>query len=729
MKGYLRRSYARSFVSLIAALIAVSALSSTALGAPQVVTYFDLPKANTGVLKDQGNFNATALGRLDVLVGAEWIREYYTTTGRWDPSPASILYPGRLRPVDLHAPIPSLVGVAQPWPQGTSGNENWIIRPNIANWNQVLDGPDPENPLHGKRHSFQGIASSRGFLFVTVGGRQEPQLPGGDVTRWNGLSFFDGTDDPGDAFDPADNVGKELYSAGTGPLDPELRNAVPEGVEIAVTSPASPGSPGEFLFVANYCGEDAGGFVLVQNITNILRVNANARYLIPVYEHLGNYIDTTAPTSGPAARLGPEVPSSYFAGLNGINGVNKIRPVHVVRVKDDPMFPNRNRLLLIIGVNLDPVRLEPGDGSNCPVGAHCYPSSPVPMDTDNGTDDGKYDYVAIVDITDMVVKLPSPWPCAEEGGPPCADLWVYKFGAQWASRIRFLRLPPDLPDNWVLGVVPDPADELSPGNDWGMVPVPDPDPPGAPDVDVLTVGSGTISSISADPAGQAVYIVTNDQGNDEDGGIHVPHLYVLDLSAGDFTDQEWLNTYTPDVGSYRFNKVITHDFGSGDVGAINVATTIPLMPSTGSPIGPTLIGLGGPATPALGMVYPGENQFELESRTPLITVQNLHLPEDRLYVGLRGSAQVDPDTALDWPVAGAVLVLSLADPKVPSYLRTLTIPQVPAGEWYQVAGLDVLPPDATHLGTNLARNVFVVTARHSKGFTNGQDRLVIGEDP
>lgn len=518
----------------------------------------------------------------------------------------------------------------------------------------------------------------------------------------------------------------------TGPNDPEgdtgMERAVPEGAFIASTSPPQ-ASPSRFLFVGNYCGEDRGGDLLVQNISNLAGVRAPQRIQVPVYDHLGTYTENEfTPTSGSSARLSAEVPSTFFKRPPGgdSSGVNKIRPVSVVNVTSDTGYANRDRQLLFIGVNLDPVRLDA-----CGVSEYCYPSTPVPLDI-GGQDDGKYDYLAIVDITDMVAAFPNPWPCTGN----CPDLWRYDDGAEWAARMRFLRLPPDLPANWILGATSPPNDALQAGDDWGMVAVPD--PLGGADASLQVVGGGTISSITSDPDGRAVYIVSNDQADLQDGGEHIPHLYVLDLFQGDFTDQTFLDGYTPNVASYRFNKVIRNDFGNGNMGAINVASTIPGMPITGAPSGPTLLQLPGPDN-NLGTVYPGENQLDVKGSTRLIAVHNpnLAMDVDRLYIGLGGRAQTSSSTAKSWPLVGAVLVLSLSNPTQPSYLRTLTIPhvdpslQVPAGEWYQVAGLDVLPPDAAHIGTgvNAQRNVFVVTAQHTKQFSQGPiDRLVIGED-
>jgi hypothetical protein len=465
--------------------------------------------------------------------------------------------------------------------------------------------------------------------------------------------------------------------------------------------------------------------------------------LVPCYEYLGAYTEApTTPVSGPLAPLGAEVPKSKFtAPFPADVGGNKMRPLTLVNVKPDLPFIG-GRKLLVVGLNLDPVNL-----STTPHTA--------PLD-DGGLDDGKYDYLMIVDVTDMRRTESEPLP--PDGS------WYFGYLGEWQGRVRFLRLPPDVPPNFDItqGVQALPDDS---GYDWSWVTVPHPSNPNLTH-GVRIVGSGTIKSMTADPTGRFLYVVSSDQGEDEiienpdfiDGGWQVPHLYVIDLAAGDFTDQAFLNGYTDDIATYRFPKHVKYLFDGTQspkvVGVTCVNSTIPGFPGTsyGIPYPPTVgpTRLNGATAAQVGSIYPGELQTDPTARTKLIAIENTHFETDqvRLYVGAKGRSQMHDQltpaeqTAASWRSTSAVHVLSLGnttDPSgygTPRYLKTLTVPSSSyVNDPYQISGIDVFnapdwlaPRGVPSTDARLKRNIFVLLTAAAKIPETARDRLVVGQD-
>lgn len=699
---------------------------------------------------DKRNHLASDIVRIDLPIalggGVQAVRFYYTTDGRFTyksginedgpnlPEAEWKLFPGRLRPVDIAAPFPTISefignnGVE--WPKSLGGSNNWDVLAPVANWNQTLGGDDATTLLYAKGNSLVGLLSYRGMLFVDGPHRNDRALdPFGNkvIVRWNGLSILDGTLPPSGSFDPANGLGKELWS--TGPNSDgttNLQRATPEGNDHVFTRPAN--GAGHFLLVANYCGEERAGYLQVQDITNLMSVSLADRYLVPLYELLADWVETVPPPGTSAEwadqPFGPEVPRSFFTAPYGqdVSG-NKFRPVTVVDVPSGVPY-NGGKVLVFSGLNLDPVDFDSYDE------APAYRA----LD-DSGRDDGKYDYVAISDVTKMRRNLLLPDP--QDGS------WYFKDPVAWAEHTTFLRLPPDVPSgwNWTAGL------PVAPGFDWSQVAVQNPvtpAPPGQVEVAFVTlVGSATVKSIASHPDGTHVYVVTSDQGEDEiienpafiDGGWQVPHVYVLDLAAGDFTSQPFLNGFTSEVRRYRFNKHVRYLFdGSVSpkvVGTTNVNATIRDMPvSSALATGPTL--LTDPAA-NVGTAYPGEYQTDPTARTRLIAVRNdaLATHRKRLYVGTKGRSQVllDLDTSDVWRQVGAVHVLSLdADPLEPRWIETITLPMNAVSDPYQVAGLEVFRAATVPGETETARNVFVVTALSTLSLATAKDRLVVGQD-
>ncbi len=742
-------------------LVAVFGLTSAVAAQPSTPTpntWINLPKSlqqfpitdpNPVTDPQPENLHAGDSEILDVLVNGH-VRFWYTTNGHYlknVPGFPDGLHSGRLRPVDLRAPLPSPLPGTE-WPQGSTGNENWIINPPVANWNQALDGviPPPPSPPYSKRNSLVGMLSKNGVLFVAGASRNRAELEANGqmaVEQWNGLSVLDGAADPSTAFSP---VSGELYSFGGAESAGMLRTAVPEGV--AYTSMRG---AGQFLFVDNYCGTDGGGTVLVQRIHSLMNIQPNARFYLQLYELLGDYVDTSPLPQGPlgfevcrgnftcplGTDLRPSCPPQQVCGNDTIHGGatiggNKIRPVIVVDVPANAPW-NAGKKFLIIGMNLDPMDLATYGGNLIPLDLPKDPmGNPVSELLGHDRDDGRYDYIAIIDITLLIATVPNP--VLLEGH------WMYDDAAKWKEHTRFLRLPPDMPPGWQWGATNNPP--LVPGHDWSEVTIPH--PTGAyPAAKELIVGSGTPKTLVADPDGRFVYVVTSDQGQENvaenatlfDGGWHVPHIYVIDLWAGNFANQNWLNNYSSNVASYRFNKVITHTFPDGVVNSVLVKSTIPGMKLTESvnPLVPTIgktRASGALVDVDLGTIYPGEEQLDPTARTRMALVRNANFVNAQkwLYIGTTGQTQ--PENPLDVRTVGAVLVLNMDGHGQPVYHATLKLNQSPSLP-YQVAGLEVRQADGTFIGwpASGSRNVVFITALSGLSYDNDpQDRLVLIED-
>jgi hypothetical protein len=729
---------------------------SSGLGAqnPGPSAWLTLPDSEPLVGGQPGNNAATDLHLLDVLVEG-FNRYFYTTEGHTDLTiPTSVvLFPGRLRAIDVAAPFPDLSLIGGEW----QPDSTLVVRNPVAGWNDALIGTGTaQAPNHGKGASLVGMTSHNGFLFVSGPHRNEPDFvtdPFGNMsperTSWNGVSVVYGPAPPGEAFDP---LSDELFSAGSGPTqlgdplgDTGMRQAVPEGSAVATTNPPF-AEPSSFLFVGNYCGRDAAGHLLVQVVTNPAKIRRVNRHHVPLYELLANY--TGGALKPPPGPLGDEVPRYYFTcpwdsnelpdcsgtpsnadpGLTNTLEGNKLRPVLVFKVPANSPN-NAGRLFLVAGLNLDPFHINDYDAEgDIPLGT-------VPLDL-VGRDDGKYDYLAITDITDMIVTWPNPMPTG-------VDLWRYDDVSQWSVRTKFLRLPPDVPAGWDWTQGRPPIDS---GHDFSEVTVPD--PTGVmPDELVEIVGGGTLKTIAAHPTAPYVYVVASDQGQEVvienatqfDGGFHVPHLYVIDFGACDFTDQADLNNYSSSVLKYRFNKSIVGQFDTGVNGSVLVNSTIPGMP-LGPPITADISATktSGAVDADIGTYYPGEYQLDPTARTRMVSANNgfLNADQDRLYIGTVGKPQLSSTDALIDPLTGAVFVLSLAQDGSVSYLHTIVVPESTVNQKrYQVSGLQVIS-DAARLGSGamLMRNVVAITALHTRalGFPfpdHRQDRLLFVEDP
>ncbi len=446
------------------------------------------------------------LALVDVFVGdGDDIRLVFTTEGLLSDEVGGghIVHPGNLRFIDIALAPVVPGGPAEKIPDLSVSTFNGVTTtlPPVAHWNDVnidpANGGTENDPRHGKGISFQGIVSVNGTLYVGGEIRKDKvditppgpsdHDPSAHHTLWNGLSQVDGTATPALAFDPQGTPpkGQELWSAGTAGLGgpPEFQEAVPETVAWTRNG------LGRYLFCSNYCGKDKAGFLLVQNISNQLAVDASDRILVDLYWLLGVYTDarSTWPASA-GLPFGAEVPSSRFTQSTwlvpyDVRG-NKLRPVHTFAVPNNPLYGNNaGWRFLVAGLNLDPVDLETLAALDKPAG------SP----TDPTLDDGKYDYLAFVDITDMRPDL--------FGLPPGGGSWYFRDPDQWAQRTKFLRLPPDVPATWFLGNPSNPP--LLPGDDFSLVTVLNPNLGGSPaSQPELIAGSGTPTSLASDPSGR-----------------------------------------------------------------------------------------------------------------------------------------------------------------------------------------------------------------------------------
>jgi hypothetical protein len=612
-----------------------------------------------------------------------------------------------------------MVDVNTPLPDLSTTSPTFSNLAAVPGWNDVLGGDLPAT--YGKTGSIVGMRSINGNLFVHGPRRNNdtPDPPGSyvpDTEEWNGLTYV--KDATGRA---ADMDLTELWSAGQalGTGGNQNFSAVPEGSDIAYD-----GDGNRYYIGCNYCGSDWAGHLLVFHVPNLSSINFNQRAVLPLYEFLGDWLDGSTGTPVPTSSLsvwplGVEVPRINYtcpststgpdcaSGSDSVRG-NKLRPILYVDCDTATMDGRR---LLIAGMNLDPMDIA------------TYGGTLTPLDN-AGRDDGKYDYLCIMDITDMKAAMPNP-------APPNA--WHYQDLAAWKAHTTFLRMPPDVPSGWDYTQA---APALDSGYDWGKVRV---FKPGDASTwsDELIVGSGTLKSIALHPNGRYLYVLASDQGQEvvaenaelTDGGWHVPHLYVVDLGYGDLTDQATCNTYAPTIPKYRLNKLVSKLYtGTTEVvGSTLVNSTIG-MP-TSNPTGSTGLTLVGGATCAqAGPYYPGEYQSDPTARTKLVALQNLNFTSspNRLYVGTTGRTQ-STDATLKGVIIGAVHVLTLASDGTPSYLRTLTVPQGGAGEKWQITGMDRVP--AAWLGTPYARNVLGITAASTKAADASPiDRLVLVQD-
>jgi len=724
-------------VSTAAILLPILLAGSSSVGAqcppttpaPTIAQYVALPGVNLQVSESTRRFYAAQdIEILDVILAGNMARVWYGTEGSIHPASMQ-LHPGTLRPVDIQLPIPDLA---------VPGSVAFAVSPNpVAGWNDILGGDTP--PDYGKGAPLVGLLSVNGRLFVHGTHRNYDEIADGTVdapknVQWNGLSFIpDATADPSTM---AATI-QEWWSAG-----PELGlgvtgsfHAVPEGSTVAVTRPTG-AALSRFYVAANYCGREWAGFGLLLDISNLASVNPNARMLIPYYEFLGDAWDAGQMSAGP---LGVEMPRLYYTcpptviGPDcpdeppGIDG-NKLRPILYVQPTSGP---NAGKRFIIAGLNLDPIDIN------------TYGTTNERLDG-QGRDDGKYDYLAFTDITNMVAVLP--------GGPP-PTMWHFQDLAQLKSHTTFLRLPPDLPAGWHIDNPNNPL--LQPGHDWSLVTVDNPNPTEGEPLASLKriVGSGTPKSIALHPNGRHVYVVASDQGQEAvlenalylDGGWHVPHLYVVDLDAADFSSQSSVNQYADGAGltglpvqKHRFNKVITAKFPDGDgdpldpgdTGSVLVNSTM-CMPtsSPSSSTGKTLV--SGATLDQVGPYYPGEHQTDPTARTRLHAVRNTNFAtnQDRLYVGTTGKTQ-STDSLAQGITVGAVHVLAIGPDGVPTWMRTLALPQGGLNtQKYQVSGLDVFPTDRAWIAGPADRNVLAVTALNTLQANQAPvDRIVLVQD-
>ncbi len=362
--------------------------------APTIAQFVALPGVNLLDEATRRFYGAQDIEILDVILAGNLARVWYGTEGTIHPGSMQ-LHPGTLRPVDIQLPIPDLA---------VPGSVSFAVSPShVAGWNNVLGGDLP--PTYGKGAPLVGLLSVNGRLFVHGTHRNYNEIEEGTVdtpkhVQWNGLSFIpDATADPSTMAATL----QEWWSAG-----PELGlgltgsfRAVPEGSTVAVTRPTG-AALSRFYVAANYCGREWAGFGLLLDISNLASVDPNARMLIPYYEFLGDAWDAGQMSAGP---LGVEMPRIYYTcpptvigpecpdSPPGIDG-NKLRPVLYVQPTSGP---NAGKRFLIAGLNLDPVD------------KNTYGTTNVRLDG-QGRDDGKYDYLAFTDITNMVAVMP--------GNPP-----------------------------------------------------------------------------------------------------------------------------------------------------------------------------------------------------------------------------------------------------------------------------------------------------------------------
>jgi hypothetical protein len=690
---------------------------------PTPSSWVDLPRVDLGVdITTRRNAIAKDLKILDVLVTGNRLRAFYTTEGSIDPD-FSILYPGRLRPIDVLTPVPDL----------TVSSASFLVQDDVPGWNlPAVSGWGDVEPTWGKGGSIVGMSTINGSLLVAGSHRNRNEVDVGDSPKldsWNGLSFIDdATVRPMDmTIQESWSAGPDLGTGGTGAF-----RATPEGSTVAYN-----GSGARFFVQSNYCGDDWAGHLLVVVLPNLSSVNFQDRVVVPIYEFLGDWNDGLPPLSAPpppglfgaevardnytcaSTPTGPDCTTLITPGcavMDNVSG-NKMRPTLYVHVSEAAPV-NAGKDFLVMGLNTDPIDID------------TYESEHVKLDGDCGRDDGKYDYLAFIDITDMQAALTVP---------PTPGSWQIEDLAAWQAHTTFVRLPPDVPPGWFLGAPNNPP--LEPGHDWSFVTVLDPtgvDPPSEQRI----AGSGTPKSIALHPNGEYVYLIASDQGQESvqenatltDGGWHVPHLYVVDLFLHDLTNQDHLNYYPPVTQVHRFNKLVSATFGAEDdiTGSTLVNSTMG-MPTT-DPFGQTgLTVVGGAALTIAGPYYPGEFQTDPTARTRSLTLRNLAFQpatRDRLYVGTTGRFQsTDPSPEPPPRTIGAAHVFALAADGTPAWLDTLTVTQEPqpgGAGYYQISGLDVVP--TAWVDSPAARNIVAATTINTKLSINSQDRLVLLQD-
>ena len=331
---------------------------------------------------------------LDVLIRTppKRVRLFRTSAGFKGPTSVNS---GNLTATDFNLPLPLIVPLDGFDGTGWSnpGTDSWQDLDPVAHWADVLGASD------GKGNSQQGMVSRDGTLFV-----QTRRMSAMDENgpRWNGLSKVAGTATPARAFP---GTAGELFSS----IVPH-QAAGPEGMAVATTTTGD-----TFVFATNYDGVQAAGSLHVQVITDPGNVDLAESYDVDFYEMLGDYLDANF---NPSGLYGPEVPRHWFdSPIPGPSAGDKLRGAHVFVVKNDPeAFPNAGKSFLTVLLDLDPVwppfyehfadtdpdqpGWQPGEFDPA------YDYQPLDgsswKDGPGGTrDDGKYDYVAFTDLTDL----------------------------------------------------------------------------------------------------------------------------------------------------------------------------------------------------------------------------------------------------------------------------------------------------------------------------------------